>query len=382
MIKIASLVLNNFKNDSRVLKESLSLANNGYKVEVLALHEENLAEHEKLEEISIHRVKLLTKNWPKNIIASIVKYMEFSYRVYQRCKSFDIIHCNDLNALPIGYMIKKFYNKEVKIVYDAHEYETQTNGLAGLQKKLTIFLEKNLIKHADAVICVSDSIANEYVKLYGIEKPALILNAPLYQAVKKENLLREELNIEKEKRVFLYQGALTKGRGIETLLEAFETLEDKSGAVVFMGYGALEERIQQAALKSENIFYHKAVRPEIVLRYTSSADYGVSMIEDSCLSYRYCLPNKLFEYAMANLPVIVSNLPEMRRVVEENKIGVVAKESGAQGMKKAIEEIVKLDYKELQRNLKSVQEEYNWQEQERTLLELYGGLYESRKFGF
>ena len=376
MKRVANLVFNPFVNDSRVLKESLSLAKSGYEVEVIAHLDRGLQGEELYEGFLIKRFGYLDRKVTQSKLKKLKAYFSYAQKSVSYAKSFDIIHCNDLNTLPIGYIIKKFYNKNAKIVYDAHEYETQTNGLAGLQKKLTIFLEKTLIKHADAVICVSDSIANEYVRLYKIKKPELILNTPIYQEVKKENLLREELNIAKEKRIFLYQGALSKGRGIETLLEAFETLKDKNSIIVFMGYGTLEERIKQASKEHSNIFYHKAVSPEIVLHYTSSADYGVSMIEDSCLSYRYCLPNKLFEYAMANLPVIVSNLPEMRKVVEENKIGVVAQESSIDGITKAIEEIVQLEYKELQSNLKRVQEEYNWQEQERVLLGLYGGLYE------
>jgi glycosyltransferase involved in cell wall biosynthesis len=120
-----------------------------------------------------------------------------------------------------------------------------------------------------------------------------------------------------------------------------------------------------------NIFFHKAVTPDVLLDFTSSADFGISTIEDSCLSYRYCLPNKMFEYLMADLPVIVSNLYEMKRLVENNNIGVVAKENTPQGLKQAICEAIKLDKDELNKNIQKVKQVYNWQEQEKVLLKAY-----------
>ena len=141
--------------------------------------------------------------------------------------------------------------------------------------------------------------------------------------------------------------------------------------IVFMGYGPLEETIKQESKQHENIYFYPAVNPDILLDYTSSADFGISTIEDSCLSYRYCLPNKMFEYLMAEIPVIVSNLDEMKRLVKENGIGVVAKENTPTGLKKAIEEIVMLNKTKLQKNIQKVKHIYNWEEQEKVLLQIY-----------
>ena len=105
-----------------------------------------------------------------------------------------------------------------------------------------------------------------------------------------------------------------------------------------MGYGTLENLIQKISKEYKNIYFHKAVSPDVLLDYTSSADFGISTIEDSCLSYRYCLPNKMFEYLMAGIPVIVSNLYEMKRLVESNMVGTVAKENTSDVLKEAIKE--------------------------------------------
>ncbi len=373
MKKVTSLVLNNFKNDSRVLKENISLQNAGYDVVVVALHEGSLQEFEMVGNISVHRIKLKSRGWSKNRLIQLVKYLEFIYRAIKGYKDSDIVHCNDLNTLPVGVLIKKFFNKDVKIVYDAHEYETETNGLGGIQKHLVKRLEKLLIKHVDKSITVSETIANKYVKLYSIKKPALVLNTPPYEEIEKRDIFRKVLNISKEQTIFLYQGRLSKGRGIEILLEAFKQIDNKS-VLIFMGYGPLEGKIKKIQEEQGNIYFYHAVNPDVLLEYTSSADFGISTIEDSCLSYRYCLPNKMFEYTMADVPIIVSNLPEMKRVVLDYHIGVVVKENTTQGLIEAIEKVLILNQKEIQKNIQKVKEIYNWEEQEKVLLEVYEGL--------
>jgi len=371
--RVASLVFNSFINDSRVLKEGLSLVKNGYEVEIIAHHDKDLAKEESQGGLVIKRLAYLDRTVTKSKIGKLKAYLSFLKESVNYCKSFDILHCHDINMLPIAVIIKKYYNKDVKIVYDAHEYETETYALSGIQKKITKLSEKHLIKYANRVITVSDSIANEYVKLYGIKKPALVLNAPPYKEVKKQDRFREEFGIE-GKTIFLYQGGLGKNRGIELLLEVFKTIDNSESVMVFMGYGELENLIIEASKESDNIYFHKAVSPTVLLDYTVSADFGIATIEDSCLSYRYCLPNKLFEYIMAEVPVIVSNLPEMSRVVKKRKIGVILEEETLQGITKAIKQAVSLDKKLINKNLKKVKKIYNWEEQEKVLLKVYRGL--------
>jgi glycosyltransferase involved in cell wall biosynthesis len=262
------------------------------------------------------------------------------------------------------------------LIYDTHEYETEVQGLKGLRKRLAKILERLGIKFCDRVIVVSDAIANEYVRLYDIPKPALVLNTPPYQEIKKRNLFRKKFGIAKERPIFLYQGGLGKGRGIETLLDTFERLHEEkergqAPVIVFMGYGPLEDQVKKAAQAHENIFFHPAVSPDVLLDYTSSADFGISLIEDVCLSYRYSLPNKMFEYLMADLPVIVSNLPEMRRIVEEYEVGVVAERNNPEGLKSAVEEAMRLDREALIKRIRRVKRVYNWEAQERVLLKIY-----------
>uniref|UniRef100_UPI002B24BEB2 glycogen/starch synthase n=1 Tax=Aliarcobacter butzleri TaxID=28197 RepID=UPI002B24BEB2 len=166
-----------------------------------------------------------------------------------------IIHCNDLNTLPIGVIIKKFFNKDTKIVYDAHEYEiNDTPNESKYKIKIKYILEKFLIKYVDKVMTVSDSIADEYVRLYNIKKPALVLNTPPYKNIEKKNIFRENLGIKENQTIFLYQGGLSRGRGIEILLETFKTIDNENAVIVFMGYGSLENLIRETSKEYKNIY--------------------------------------------------------------------------------------------------------------------------------
>lgn len=373
--RVASFVLNNFTNDTRVLKEAITLQTNGYNLTVVALHETGLHEHEQPFGINIHRVKLKSRSWGNSKFLKLLKYFEFIYRAVKNYRMSDILHCNDLHTLPIGVIIKLFFNKNAKIIYDAHEFEINDQPYqSALSIKLHYWFERTFIRYANNVITVSDSIAQEYQRLYQIPKPILVLNAPPFQQIEKKNIFRETFNIQKDQTIFLYQGGISKGRGIEVLLQTFQTLTDPNYVIVFMGNGPLAKYIQEAAQHSSNIFYHPAVSPKILLDYTSSADYGILFYENSCLNHYYCSPNKMFEYIMAGLPVIVSNLYEMAKIVSTYQIGVIARENSPEGLMEAMDAVAKLKLDTLQANTKFLQTIYNWEHQEKILLEAYHAL--------
>jgi glycosyltransferase involved in cell wall biosynthesis len=195
MTKVASIVFNSFINDSRVLKEGLSLVHNGYHVEIIAHGDKGLPSYEENSGLVVRRLAYLDRTATKGKVGKLKAYFSFVKESVKYCKTFDILHCNDIHTLPIGFIVKKFFNKDTKIVYDAHEYETEMHGLNGISKIFVQKLERFLIKYVDKVITVSDAIANEYVKLYGIDKPALVLNTPHYKDIKKKELFRKELGI-------------------------------------------------------------------------------------------------------------------------------------------------------------------------------------------
>jgi glycosyltransferase involved in cell wall biosynthesis len=275
--------------------------------------------------------------------------------------------------LPVGVLIK-LLGKNVKLVYDCHEYETEINGLRGIEKAAKKWLERFLISHADQVITVSKSIAAEYERLYHIPKPQLVLNCPLYKEQRKFNFFREKFGIRADQTIFLYQGGLSEGRGIELILKAFSGLDVDKSVLIFMGYGPLEQYIQQRAQNSDTIFFHPAVGPDVLLDFTSSADYGIIFYEDNCLNHSYCSPNKVFEYLMAGLPVLTSKLYELNRLVCTEGVGIVAEENSVAGFQKAVTKSLGQDYKEIQENVFKARKKYCWENQEAILKEVYDAL--------
>jgi glycosyltransferase involved in cell wall biosynthesis len=385
MISVASIVLNNFLNDSRVLKEAISLRNNDFKVCVIALHENDLDQEEIVEDILVRRVKLSSRSWSKNKFVQIFKYFEFLHKAYQLVKRKDIIHCNDLKALPVGFLVKKLFNSQVKIVYDAHEYETQMYGLSKLDKFFAFIIEKNLISSADVVFTVSDSIADEYKKLYGIAKPTLIFNTPVYKDVtgssQDDNVFRLKFNIAENQKIFIYQGGFSKSRGIESILVAFDQLntdfkgeKDSLPVVVFMGYGILLPLVLQFSNRCPNIFYHPAVKINEVFDYTKCADFGILYTENSCLNNFYCMPNKIFEYLMAEVPVIASNTKDVKNFVDQKNVGEVAESNDVYGLLYAIKKVLSKDLNQYRENILFVKKEYNWESQEKKMIEAYHNL--------
>lgn len=368
---VVSLVLNNFKNDSRVLREAHTVAEMGYVVKIVALHEPDLLEYENCENYTVHRIKLWSKHWGKSRLVQLFKYIEFLIRVVLQYRKVDIVHSHDLSALPVGCAIKFISRRHVKLVYDAHEYAI--NDLpyeSKIRQRIKKCIESIFIYWVDWVITVSDGIADLYQKTYSLRsRPSVILNCPALVQAPSSNMLKQKLGISKDTYLFLYQGALSRGRGIQQFIDGFNKVDNRDLALVFMGYGELIPLIESQS--TDNIFLMPAVTPSELPYYTASADCGVALIEDSCLSYRHCLPNKMFEYFMAGLPVIASDLPEMRKIINEYDTGVLCSSGETSDIEHAIQTIRYIDKDQLAINLNRLNTTFNWTNQEKILKRVY-----------
>ncbi len=377
---VSLIVLNTFVNDTRVNKIALSLAGAGYNARVISLYENGLERESERGGFSTNRIEIKTKALPKLLVFQVIKYLEFLVKSLKYLRHSQIIHCNDLNTLPIGVFAKLLYRNK-KIIYDAHEYETEVGGLKGVRKKYAKYTEKVLIRYADRLITVSDGIAAEYVRMYGVRQPALVLNTPNAVKITKKQLFHEKFHLKKSTKVFLYQGGLNRSRGLDLILDTFSTLKDNKRALVVMGNGALKDKVIQYAESNNNIFYLPAVPLDELLDYTASADYGLLLYENTCLNHYYCMPNKLFEYMMADLPVIVSSLFELKRFVHENKVGDITEDWTTPSLIASINRVEKMNTNSIIKNIKQAKSKYNWENQERVLLAVYRELGEDSSWG-
>ncbi len=376
MKKVASVVLNNFVWDNRVLKENITLKRARFEPKVFCLYEQGLEEEESVEGIEVKRIKIKDYSWARSIFISGIKYFSFVYKAYKLTKSYDIIHCNDLETLPVGFFVKLFKRK-AKVVYDAHEFEIYRSSHSHpsrlwLNKKI----EKWLINYADVVITTSDGYADGYVKLYNIARPKLIYNCPPLEFSEDidYNIFREKYHLRENQKIFIYQGGLTFGRGIEVILEVFSNMKTDKNVVVFMGYGTYESKIEEVAQKSDNVFLHPAVEMKVIDRYSKSADWGLLTIEPISISYNLSMPNKLFEYAMAEIPILAFPTVEIKKTVQRQQIGIVADDFTVEALSKAVELTANIDTNSFSASLKKMKMEFNWETQEEKLINIYKSL--------
>lgn len=319
--------------------------------------------------VSIHRIA------PGPTRPNIIKGLSlllWSFRAFLFVlpKRVDCINCHRLSLLPFCTLLKGI--KGCKLVYDTHELETETAPSKGWRKVLAKVAERIFIHCADQIVVVSESIAEWYRREYGLIKVWTVRSVPEtigVRQVSKSRNLREAFGIQSDETVFLYQGVFGEHRGVKILLDVFMRL-DSARHIVFMGFGPLTCLIKQYEARCNNIHYHPHVSQIELPNYTSSADVGINLIENTCLNHYLCLPNKVWEYINAGIPILVSDFPEMARLVNEFDCGWTCSVE-REGVRKLIENLSGKNIEEKRTNVQKARGEFGWHVEERTLIALY-----------
>ena len=217
-----------------------------------------------------------------------------------------------------------------------------------------------------------------YKENIGEKYSEIILNSPMLEknvTINDKSYLRDYFLISKDSRIFLYIGILGYGRGIDLITEAFKNSDLKS-SLVFLGYGELSDELKKLAKEYPNIYVHDTVPHEKVVSVAKSADVGLCLIQNVSLSDYYCLPNKLFEYCFAEIPVLASNFPDISQTVEKYDLGKCSKLDSDSIYKviKEFEDAEKLPHINAQ-NLYDL----SWGAQEEKLIKLYKQLIEDKE---
>ncbi len=380
-MNVLHLTHTDINSDSRILKEMNSIVNINSYIKVkgigVSLDEEThkTKENDKLE---IYSIKLKSRNWRflPTILRHTCSLLELTSKMLFKAIKLkpQIIHCNDTLVLPLGVILKIFTG--AKLIYDAHELESNRNGLSKTLGKMTLFVEKLLWKFVDKLIVVSPSIAIWYQENIGEKVTEIIMNSPVLKISNDEvdkSYFRKKFNISDGSKIFLYIGILGEGRGIDLIVEAFKDNELKSH-LIFLGYGELKDKLINLSKKYENIHVHDAVPHNEVVSIAKSADVGLCFIQNVSLSDYYCLPNKLFEYAFAEIPVLASNFPDISMVVEKYNIGKCS-DLDSESIYNAIKEFEQIE--ELPRINASDLYDLSWSAQEEKLVKMYKDLIES-----
>lgn len=250
----------------------------------------------------------------------------------------------DLYVLPLVVMMVRWITrqKQARIVYDAREVYSALGTVAAhpLKQFVITALERWCVRFVDEV-CTSGDDDSDYVyELWRdiphhqrdgkgrIRRPAVVMNLPPYKPIAAllsavpHNRIRQHFELAETVRIVLYQGMIFHGRGLLHVVRALPHLE--SAVFVLLGEGAFESAVraeaERCSVQHRVLFGGKIPYDELPL-WTASADVGVALIEPISLSYQFALPNKLFEYCMAGIPTVASDLPAMKRVLERFSIG-------------------------------------------------------------
>lgn len=342
-MQIANVVLNDFTRDNRVLKIAQRLSDDGHDVTVVALQKAGLPRHESRGGWAVVRTRIVSAALPRGTVFGMVKMAELALRVVWTWRKADAWHCNDIEAFVLGWCAQRL-NPRLKLIYDCHEFESERNAKPAIERKMVGWLERRMIRKAAAVITVSPSIAAAYRERYapyGLPEVHLVRNIPESRPAPADSgpgpdHFRQRFGIPAGGFIALYQGAFTFNRGLETALQAMEGLEDSGIHLVLMGYGPLQPLVDATAARLPHVHVHPAVPYDQVLEHTRSADLGLVSVKPTCLSYLYCLPNKLFEYILAGLPVLSNDLPDCRALIEEFQVGHTVTEDTAEGWRSAL----------------------------------------------
>lgn len=360
------------RNESRFLREAEAVLRAGLaeRVVLAALWDNGEKEVEEVAPgVEVRRIRLRAHRLPKGLTWHLIRGMEWRARVMSMAREIRpvLLHAHSLYALSPTVLCGRKLG--VPVIYDAHELETERCGLRGLKKRFEKRMERSLIRHCDSVVCVSDGIADWYAREYCIPRPAVIRNVPRiasYTDFEGSKVLRERFGIPEGHLIFLYQGALFRGRRIEQLLEVWKGV-GPDRHLVLMGYGPMQKRVREAAACSAHIHHLEAVPPREVLRHTASADVGLCGVENTCLSYYLSLPNKLFEFIHAGIPCLAPDFPEMRRVLDGTGCGWLVGE-GVETWRQAVNRIDAHAIAERRAGVRMASRGFTWEKEEAELL--------------
>lgn len=369
-MRVANIVLNNFTNDNRVYKTSRTLRDAGMEVQIVALLKGDVPEFDQADGIPVRRIRIRSMALPEGLVWGGIKYIEIIARIVLGYRKVDIWHCNDFEIFFIG-VLAKMTNPSLKLVYDSHEYQSERYGKSSLEKAFIRRVERWFIHRAEAFITVSKGIAEEYTRLYSVEDPVVVYNSPHRVEVERNSLLRDEFDIPEDAFIFLYQGGLAVSRGIELLLETFERMHDPKLHLVLMGSGTHQALCASAAVRCDSIHLRPPVPYHDLIQYTASADIGVISTQNLCLNNWFCMPNKMFEYIQAGVPVLCNDLHDCRRVIGEYALGEIIPEYDIDALEAAVRAMAAVDLTKYQAGLKKAQEHFTWEREEPKLRAIY-----------
>jgi len=326
-------VINDLSHDQRVHKVCTVLHNRGFKVTLVG---RKLPDSKPINrDYSIKRMRLVFKK-------GALFYAFFNIRLFFLLlfRKTDILHSNDLDTLLANFLVSKI--KRVPLIYDSHEYFT---GVPEIQhrkvvKSIWTTIEKWIFPKLKYVFTVNESIAELYRKQYK-GTVNVMRNIPLLKPVQKLKS-KEDLHLPLNKKIVILQGAgINIDRGAEELIEAIALMNDVF--LIIAGSGDVIQQLKSRSLKSDlegKVLFTGKLPYLEMMQYTMNADVGVTLDKSTNINYELSLPNKLFDYIKASIPVLSSDLVEIKKVVNAYQIGTIINDHHPLTIKKGLESLL------------------------------------------
>jgi len=370
------------RTDARVLREARALRDAGYVVSIVDTDPDTARPRvETFDGITLRHVpKIRWRILPGKLGTAISAWRLLYGRVRALLAlGVDVYHAHDANTLFAASLAGLVRRKPV--ILDAHElpYVEPYFQVRPIQRLFYTTMLRVMLPHCAAAITVSPPIVDEIQRRYGGPRAVVVRNVPPYQPPLASNRLRERLGLPATTRIALYQGNLQGDRALDVLVRAARYLPDNI-AVVLIGNGP-----SQAALAAliahegvgERVRLVPAVSYSELLAWTASADLGLILLSpDFSLNIRYCLPNKLFEYLMAGLPVLTSSLEAVAEVLTRYDAGQVCPSLAPEEIARSITTMLAdgVSMARWHANALAAARELNWEVEQTTLLNLYENL--------
>lgn len=383
--KIAWIVHNPNRNEGRVYKESQALSNVGYEVTIFAMWEEDLSVRERQGNVDIVRLAspILNKiKFPLKQLRSGLLWISYQIRLLIHLISYkpNIIHCMNFYTLHIGYLMKKLFN--IPYVYDSHDLfigQLHMNNKSPLIKRLFMLREKFLAKNASAVIQTTESRKKQFEKWYNISAQ-VIMNRTLSPTLGKNvSSIHNHPEISStSKKKLVYVGSVTKSRGLEQLIEATRNMDDVQ--IFILGHSSGTFGNNLLGKNKERIVFLRAVKQDDVAQALQVFDLGITLIQNSCLSYYFSCPTKLWELISAGVPQIASDFPEIRKVIIENEIGPIGRVVNPADIEEIQNAIMEMlanpeEMSTYRQNCLKLREILSWEKESEKLIKLYDSIY-------
>jgi len=361
------LFLGQFDHDSRAQLICRDILKSGWDLDIITVEGGSLTD---FQGAPIHRI-------PQPVIPFRQRrFIEFNIKAATLARSLkaDIYHAIDLDTLWAAVSAAK--KTRAKVLYESRELYTEQLALLH-RNHIKLFwkiLESRYIRKADAIVTINESIADELQKRYTINKPTIVMNVADTQKIAAKIDLKNKYDLS-GKFVLLYQGVLRPGQGIFRALKALSQIPE--AGLVFVGDGPLRNEIETQVEKldiSSRVRLTGRVAPEELSGYTAGADAGLLLMEAEAMNNYLALPQKLFQYIEVGVPPVVTDLPELKKIVMQDNLGLTLNYLSDANDVLSLKRFLREDLPRAKAACESIRGKYNWSIEGKKLLEIYRSL--------